>query len=186
MKVEKKYDVFCKEPFLQKYPNFQFLLKEVDLSKININADQITRYIVYLYNVECPLFKELYSFDDMKIAALEKVRASKSLANKPEFLKAENLMAYRFMTNHADVDFELYVSSKVRHSFLCMQLRDTTASSTWKDANDSITAQENLEALGGRIKAMEDRLFGNIEELKKVLDQNKSENMGAAEKYAMN
>lgn len=186
MITNKKYDVHCKGKFIEKYPNFSFLLANQDLTEMTFDADNMVRYVVYLYSVDCPLHKEKYSFDDRKLAAMDEFKIPKSFAKKTAFLKVENTMAYRFMSTSADVDFELYVSSKMRHGHLCYKLRITDEKINWKDDNDSITTHKMLMEMGKDIKAMEDRLFGNIEELKKIIESNKNENMSPAETHAMN
>ena len=186
MSTTKKYDVNCKGNFLDKYPNFNHLLTGLDFTPFNKDTpDNMARYIVFLYSKDCPLHKEKFAFEDRQLDALKKFNIPITYLKMPEFAKNENEMAYKFMSTNGDIDFELYVSLKSRHSWLCRKLREMDEKIDWKKDNESLDATTKLIAQGVEIKKMEDTLFGNIEELKNIIDNQNNAKMGAAEKYAL-
>ena len=171
----------------KKFPELTKLLNGVKLESTSIkDTDRAIRFVVLLYSLETDRIKQFYKHEDREnkaaVLSLLGTTVLKSEANR----QALNKMASNYFLMQNNEEFELWYSLRIRYSNLNEKLREKDEKADWKDEKDALDCAEKAMNLQTKLKTMNASLFGDYEELERVMLENSTTTIkeGYAEKHA--
>lgn len=175
------------ESVIKRFPELNRLLNDVKLEESSIrDTDRAIRFVVLLYSLNSELRTQFYKHEDREKKACALSQLSEAVLKSDANRKALNKMASNYFLMQNNEEFELWYSLTIRYSNLNEKLREKTDETDWKDEKDALDCAEKAMNLYTKLKTMNASLFGDYEEMKKIMLEN-SENTikeGYAEKHA--
>lgn len=166
----------------EEYPELEILYKDIDVSNINIELENIIRHVVWFYskdNTEAynnyPKYNERYNI------SLSQQKINKTKSESTIFQNIESEIAFRFLMLQGDTLFEVWISVKKRLSIICKNLRIEEDDIRWTDQKNASETADKVIEQSSKIEDLEKRLFGDHEKIKQFaisneLEKIKSEN----------
>ncbi|GEM_PF-2595616 len=160
-----KYKVFENKgsDFLKIHPELTFLLSGIifDIG-LNINIDNLIRYIVYFYSRDCDLHFLYSDVTKSRAEALDKFNISKRIYNDKKFIIIESEMAKRFMLWGRDNEFSVYITISMQLEDLNDKIRTMGKDTNMVENVNSLKVSSEILSLSEKIDQIKDRLFGKM------------------------
>lgn len=173
----------------KKFPELTKLLNGVKLESTTIkDTDRAIRFVVLLYSLETDLIKQFYKHEDRENKAADLSLLGTTVLKSEANRQALNKMASNYFLMQNNEEFELWYSLRIRYSNLNEKLREKDEKADWKDEKDALDCAEKAMNLQTKLKTMNASLFGDYEEMKKIMLENSETTIkeGYAEKHAQN
>jgi len=173
----------------KKFPELTKLLNGVKLGSTSIkDTDRAIRFVVLLYSLETDLIKQFYKHEDRENKAADLSLLGTTVLKSEANRQALNKMASNYFLMQNNEEFELWYSLRIRYSNLNEKLREKDEKADWKDEKDALDCAEKAMNLQTKLKTMNASLFGDYEEMKKIMLENSETTIkeGYAEKHAQN
>lgn len=173
----------------KKFPELTKLLNGVKLESTTIkDTDRAIRFVVLLYSLETDLIKQFYKHEDRENKAADLSLIGTTVLKSEANRQALNKMASNYFLMQNNEEFELWYSLRIRYSNLNEKLREKDEKADWKDEKDALDCAEKAMNLQTKLKTMNASLFGDYEEMKKIMLENSETTIkeGYAEKHAQN
>jgi hypothetical protein len=173
----------------KKFPELTKLLNGVKLESTSIkDTDRAIRFVVLLYSLETDLIKQFYKHEDRENKAADLSLLGTTVLKSEANRQALNKMASNYFLMQNNEEFELWYSLRIRYSNLNEKLREKDEKADWKDEKDALDCAEKAMNLQTKLKTMNASLFGDYEEMKKIMLENSETTIkeGYAEKHAQN
>lgn len=173
----------------KRFPELTKLLNGVKLESTSIkDTDRAIRFVVLLYSLETDLIKQFYKHEDRENKAADLSLLGTTVLKSEANRQALNKMASNYFLMQNNEEFELWYSLRIRYSNLNEKLREKDEKADWKDEKDALDCAEKAMNLQTKLKTMNASLFGDYEELERVMLENSTTTIkeGYAEKHAQN
>lgn len=173
----------------KKFPELTKLLNGVKLESTTIkDTDRAIRFVVLLYSLETDLIKQFYKHEDRENKAADLSLLGTTVLKSEANRQTLNKMASNYFPMQNNEEFELWYSLRIRYSNLNEKLREKDEKADWKDEKDALDCAEKAMNLQTKLKTMNASLFGDYEEMKKIMLENSETTIkeGYAEKHAQN
>lgn len=173
----------------KRFPELTKLLNGVKLESTSIkDTDRAIRFVVLLYSLETDLIKQFYKHEDRENKAADLSLLGTTVLKSEANRQALNKMASNYFLMQNNEEFELWYSLRIRYSNLNEKLREKDEKADWKDEKDALDCAEKAMNLQTKLKTMNASLFGDYEEMKKIMLENSETTIkeGYAEKHAQN